>query len=186
MFWTQDNWPRSCFCFQCIQPPPLTPQLLAQLPKQPLQKTAAHSQEFGVVVGGGANEQEIFLWVGVPFPLNCPTWLSVLSLNKHHHFLLAKRMGHTDAHNSTAHKYARIPPAPKSKRHAHCSCRCTWFTVYTGGYRAILQSVNTMALSIGGQRVGESRRKMERGTGRIWRREGPSVTSGSVEVGVST
>lgn len=47
-------------------PSPGSP-LLAQLPKQPLQKTAAHSQELGVVVGGGAHEQEIFVRGG-PIP----------------------------------------------------------------------------------------------------------------------
>lgn len=38
----------------------------------------------GRVLGGGS---------GFSFPLNCPTWLSVLSLNKHSHFLLTAHIG---------------------------------------------------------------------------------------------
>lgn len=56
------------FLFPLIYPSPSSVSpLLAQLPKQPLQKTAAHSQALGVVVGGGAHEQEIFV-SGGPIP----------------------------------------------------------------------------------------------------------------------
>lgn len=43
-------------------------------------------------VGGRCGGRGIGLW----FPLNCPTWLSVLSLNKHSHFLLTAHIEHTD------------------------------------------------------------------------------------------
>lgn len=50
---------------------------------------------------------------GLSFPLNCPTWLSVLSLNKHSHFLLAAHIDRR-AHTGTSEL-----PCTKTSMGAH-------------------------------------------------------------------
>lgn len=52
-------------------------------------------QAWGRVRAGGGGGGE---GVRLSFPLNCPTWLSVLSLNKHSHFLLT---AHIDTQTGT-------------------------------------------------------------------------------------
>lgn len=60
-------------------------------------------QTCGSLNGGRVVEGCIGLW----FPLNCPTWLSVLSLNKHSHFLLTAHIEYTDKRACTHTQYTQ-------------------------------------------------------------------------------
>lgn len=86
------------------------------------QKTAAHSEggegggglraaprreEGGGVDGGRGEGRGVCRVSGFSFPLNCPTWLSVLSLNKHSHFLLSAHIGPPHTRANTQRRWAQ-------------------------------------------------------------------------------
>lgn len=54
---------------------------------------------------------------GFSFPLNCPTWLSVLSLNKHSHFLLTAHIGTQTQAGTHPHKHTPIGCAGRLELH---------------------------------------------------------------------
>lgn len=124
----------------CCPPfsPPTTHTLLAQLPKQPLglQKTAAHSEGFGVGWGeesgaGSGKGEGRRGGAGFSFPLNCPTWLSVLSLNKHSHFLLTAHIGTQTQAGTHPHKHTPIGCAGMLELHHTKTSMRTYINTHT-------------------------------------------------------
>lgn len=83
---------------------------------------------------------------GFSFPLNCPTWLSVLSLNKHSHFLLTAHIGTQTQAGTHPHKHTPIGCTGTVELHHTKTSMCTHtHTIHCIPWRAV---DNTCSLAL--------------------------------------
>lgn len=108
--------PLTSLFLTCLPPLYTNPHTIgptSQTTREPFKRQPLIQKGLGVKLGeenyAGLGKGEGRGWgAGFSFPLNCPTWLSVLSLNKHSHFLLTAHIGtHTQA-GTHPHKHTPI------------------------------------------------------------------------------